>query len=165
MMQSSFKNGVSAGLLVALALGVYLVQLWAPARQVELHSLHLADALEDHDWAQLDEFVDQEYEDQWGHERPLLLARLRQMLSSTRNFRVLINESRARAADDGQEGDWRARVTVDADPGELTDLFKERVNGLEEPFDLRWRKKSWKPWDWKLVRVTNHSLELPSDIP
>ena len=29
------------------------------------------------------------------------------------------------------------------------------------PFELEWRRQSAKPWDWKLVRVSNASLEIP----
>ncbi len=36
----------------------------------------------------------------------------------------------------------------------------ERVNSLTEPFVLHWRRESWRPWDWKLVRVSNPGLEI-----
>ncbi|HEY1583637.1 MAG TPA: hypothetical protein VGF73_11125 [Chthoniobacterales bacterium] len=38
----------------------------------------------------------------------------------------------------------------------------EWVNSLTTPFELRWRRESWKPWDWKLVEVRNPGLELPA---
>ena len=40
-------------------------------------------------------------------------------------------------------------------------LVKERVSSLTTPFDLEWRRMSAKPWDWKLVRVSNAELALP----
>ena len=39
----------------------------------------------------------------------------------------------------------------------------ERINSLTSPFELRWRKQNWQPWDWKLVQVRNPSLQLPVD--
>jgi hypothetical protein len=48
--------------------------------------------------------------------------------------------------------------------GELTAAIQERVNSLGTPFELEWRRNSAKPWDWKLVRVGNPSLEIPADF-
>ncbi len=39
-------------------------------------------------------------------------------------------------------------------------MIKQRVNHLPEPFVLEWRRISARPWDWKLVRVSNPALEL-----
>jgi len=35
-----------------------------------------------------------------------------------------------------------------------------RVAELKEPFSFTWRQVSWKPWDWKLVRVDQPELEI-----
>jgi hypothetical protein len=40
----------------------------------------------------------------------------------------------------------------------------ERINSLSTPFDLRWRHVSGKPWDWKLIAVSNSQLELPDQF-
>jgi hypothetical protein len=156
----SFRNGFYAGLLVAAGLGIYLFQLWDSGNQVRLHSAHLITALQEKNWPAVEEFIDPSYADQWGHDRATVATRLRQVLSYARNLRVAAREIIVRTANG--EGVWRARVTIEADPNEVTALIKERVNALEEPFELVWRHGSRKPWDWKLVRVTNASLELPS---
>ncbi len=44
------------------------------------------------------------------------------------------------------------------------ELLDERVNKLPTPFELEWHHLSWKPWDWKLVRVSNASFEIPADL-
>ena len=158
---SSFRNGLYAGLLSAVGLGLYLFQLWTPEHQVRLHSAHLLAALEAKDWPAAEGFLDLSYEDQWGHDRTLLMTRLRQVLPYARHLRLDAREIIAHAEDG--TGAWRARVTVEADPNEVTTLIKERINALPEPFALQWRQNSKKPWDWKLVRVTNPALELPSE--
>jgi hypothetical protein len=158
-MRPSFRNGFYAGLLLAVAAGIYLYQLWQPARQVELHSVHFLNAIERKQWAALADFLDETYEDQWGHDRALLLTRVREVIRYTRDLRIEAHEA---DVSPGQgEGHWRARITVDGDPNEVTALIKERVNSIEAPFDLLWRQQSRKPWDWKLVRVSNPALELP----
>ncbi|MEO5721083.1 MAG: hypothetical protein ABIR71_06400 [Chthoniobacterales bacterium] len=157
---SSFRNGLYAGLLVAVALGVYLMQLWGSEHQVRLHTAHLIAALETKDWAAAKEFIDPAYIDQWGHDRALLMSRLQQILPYARHLQIEPREVIVRTAEG--IGEWRARVTVEADPNEVTALIKERVNPLKEPFELKWQQRSKKPWDWKLARASNSALELPS---
>jgi hypothetical protein len=43
-------------------------------------------------------------------------------------------------------------------------VVKERVNSLTTPFELQWRHISRKPWDWKLVRVSNPELDIPAEF-
>ena len=159
-MSSTFRNGVILGLLLAVVVGTYLFRLWQADRQVSLHSLHLLHAIEERDAAKIAQFVDENYQDQWKQDRATLLTRLRELLRYTRNLRITpiapLTES------EGREGKWSARVAIEADPNELTVLIRERVNGLATPFILRWQRKSGKPWDWKLVSVSNESLELPA---
>jgi hypothetical protein len=38
---------------------------------------------------------------------------------------------------------------------------RDEVNALREPFTMTWRKKSWKPWDWELIRVEQPELRIP----
>ncbi len=42
-------------------------------------------------------------------------------------------------------------------------MITDRINPLNEPFRLQWRKQSWKPWEWKLVHASNEALDLPAD--
>ena len=61
--------------------------------------------------------------------------------------------------------DWKqAKISVDGDNSEIMALIKERVNPLGSPFELEWHRKSAKPWDWKLVRVSNAELTIPEYV-
>jgi RecB family endonuclease NucS len=144
---------------VALILGIYLFQLWQPDRQVHLHSVHLAEALEEKDWQEVASFFAENYQDQWGHDRAIVLTKLQQVLHYAGNLRIDAQQTIASA--DGEEGKWIARIRIEADDNEVAAFIKAHVNALEEPFELQWRRQSWKPWDWKLVRVSNSALELP----
>lgn len=161
MQLPSFRAGFIGGLLAAIVLGVYLFQLWQPERQVELHSLNVIRALEKH--AALEDFIASDYVDQWQQDRTMVLARLRQVLAFTPKLKISALGAAATAQD--REGNWSARITIEAEPNEWTTLLKERVNTLDQPFELRWRKQSRKPWDWKLVRVNNPALELTRGSP
>ena len=157
-MKLSSRSRIYAGLLLAAMLAGYLIWLWQPERQVRLHTAHLINALEQNDWGDFAEFVSASYVDQWKQDQQFLLARVSQVAVSTPNLRLEVHEWPVTIG--AGEATWSARIKVDADPGELTALIKERVNGIETPFQLRWRKESWKPWDWQLVWVGNESLEL-----
>ena len=159
-MRSAFRNGFYAGVLLAVVIGIYLFQLWQPDRQVHLHSIHLVTAVEQKDWATVEEFLAIDYQDQWGHDRELALSRLRQVLHYARNLHIDSQQTIASAT--GAEGRWSARIRIEAEDNEIAAIIKGNVNALEEPFELSWRRQSWKPWDWKLVRVTNAALELPT---
>jgi Na+/H+-dicarboxylate symporter len=57
MIRPAFRNGFYAGALVAVIAGIYLFQLWQPDRQVHLHSVHLATALEQKEWDDVSGFL------------------------------------------------------------------------------------------------------------
>jgi len=161
-LKSTFRPGFYAGLLLAVGLGLYLLQLWDAGNQVRLHSTHLLTALEKDKWSDVTDFLDPSYSDQWGHDRATVLARLQQVLPYARNLRLRAQEVVVSAA--SGEGKWIAHITLEADPNEVSTFLQERVNTLGEPFALQWRRVSWKPWDWKLVRVTNPALEIPDRL-
>ena len=155
----SFRNGFYAGLLCALVLGLYLFQLWQPEKQVSLHSLHLLKALEEKNWKDAGDFVDQSYADRWGHDRNLLLARLRAVLPYARNLRFSVIAPAVSA--EGGERRWSARLIIEAEPNEVSELIKQRINSLDAPFQLTWQRGG-KPWAWKMVRADNVALEQGS---
>ena len=158
-MPASFRAGLYGGVIVAVALGVYLLQLWQSDKQVELHSAHLLHAIEQKDWRAIGEFIDPAYQDQWHQDRTVLLTRMRAVLAYARNLHLQAHEPLVLATENGSE--WRARIVVSGEDNELTSLIKARINPLQEPFRLQWRQQSWKPWDWKLIRASNEALELP----
>ena len=159
-MQTTFRKSFYGGLAAAAAVGLYLLWLWQPERQVRLHNEHLLRAVEQKDWSDLAAFVDASYQDQWGNDRSLLLARLRQILSYAPRLKInTIGAGVSRL--EGREAEWSGRVTLEADENELTSMMKARVNALDTPFVLHWRQISGQPWDWKLTRVSNEALELP----
>lgn len=157
-MTVSFRNGFYAGLLLAAIIALWFWQLWQPARQVELHSEHLLGAVQSKNWDAIGGFLDQSYRDQWNEDRPLVLSRLREVFRFARNLHITAGSPTVFASNG--EGDWSARITIDADQNEIAEMIKSRVNHLDTPFELHWQQKSWKPWNWKLIRVSNSALEL-----
>ena len=58
----------------------------------------------------------------------------------------------------------RLRPDVWVKGGDYAPEVIERVNRLTKPFELHWRHESWRPWDWKLVQVSNPALELRDEL-
>ena len=159
-MPRNFRNGFYAGLVLALILGVYLARLWRPERQVQLHSTHLLAQIEKKNWKAVGEFIRDDYQDRWGDDRALLLERLREVFRALPNARIEASAPAVRI-DDGH-GFWSAKITISG-AGEFADLIAARVNSLEAPFELEWRRGATWPWDWKLVSIRNPALEISDE--
>ena len=160
---STFRNAFYAGLLLAVAAGTYLFQLWQPERQVKLHTRHLIAALEGRDRDAFAEFIAAEYRDQWEHDRTQLVSRLERVLRYTRDLQIQPHSAWVEISDD--RGEWHARITIEGEASEVNTLIAQHVNPVAEPFTLQWQRRSWKPWDWKLVGVTNPEFQLPAGMP
>lgn len=156
-----FRTGFYAGLVVAVIWGIYLARLWQAPRQVELHSVHLLAQIEEKDWKAVSKFVGQDYKDQWGHDRAMVLERFREVSRVLPNPQIEWTARSVRTAHG--RGTWTARVRLTSN-GEFADYITSRVNSVESPFELEWQRGATWPWDWKLVAVKNPGLELP-DLP
>jgi len=154
----TFRDGFTSGAIFALILGIFLAWLWQAEHQIELHTAHLLGKIEAHDFAGIEKTIAADYSDDWGDDRERLLSRLREVLRFARNMKITAIVPTVSA--EGRDGKWSARVQVDGDDNEVLSEIKQRVNSLPAPFDLQWRRQSAKPWDWKLVRVSNRELTL-----
>lgn len=154
-MSNSFRYAFWTGLLVALFIGAFLLRLWQPERQVQLHSEHLLRAFAAKDWKRVADFIAPDYRDQWNNDRERLLERAREVFGYMRNVHFDASDVSI------QNNHWQARITVRGDANEFMSEIEARVNSLPTPFDLEWRHASGKPWDYQLVRVSNSGLTIP----
>ena len=161
-MPTWFREGFYGGLSVALLAGLFLLWLWRPEHQVRRHSENLLRAVEKNDWKRFGGFISNDYRDQWNHDRALLLERTREIFRYMRSAQISAVGVNVRI--EQQNAYWQAKIIIDGDSGEVMGLIKERVNSLPTPFQLEWRHMSMKPWDWKLVRVINSELEIPTEF-
>jgi hypothetical protein len=56
---------------------------------------------------------------------------------------------------------WVGKIVVYSSDEGVMEVLDERVNKLPAPFEFEWRRVSGKPWDWKLVRVSNPLFQIP----
>jgi len=65
---------------------------------------------------------------------------------------------------DARRAAWIGKITLYSSDDGVMEVLDQRVNKLSAPFELVWHRLSEKPWDWKLVRVSNSAFEIPADI-
>ncbi len=157
-MSSTFKNSFYAGAILAGLWALWLAQLWQAEKQVRLHNDHFLQKIEHRNWSGAGDFISAAYRDDWGHDRSAVLSRLRLVL---RSFSYLtITATNPQVSADAPAGWWSGRIQLAGAGSEYGPKIVSRVNGLREPFALHWRRESWRPWDWKLVKVSNPALEI-----
>ena len=163
-MRVDFRTGWLAGLVLTLTIGLYCVWLWQPPRQIDRHAKNLLHNIEQRNWSRVADLIGTDYADQWGNNRSLVLERMRLVLGYGDHLRLNVIDANCKIDKGGRVGLWRSRIVIeDSDPG-LGAVVKERVNSLMTPFELQWRHISRKPWDWKLVGVSNPELDIPAEF-
>lgn len=161
-MRVTFRHGFYVGVSAALLGGLFLTWLWQPERQVRRHTQKLFHRIEAKNWAAVSDLIDNDYRDQWNHDRARVVERMREVMRYLRGMRIVTPEPVIKI--DNRNALWTGKITIEGDAGEAMALIRERINSLPTPFELEWRRNSSKPWDWKLVRVSNPELQLPSDF-
>ena len=161
-MTITFRAGFSGGLAVVLCIGLYLLRLWRPEHQVRLHTENFFHAIEHRNWEAVADFIGNDYHDQWGDDRARVLERMREGFRWVRGSKIIVPSSIVQV--ETRRAIWIGKITVYSSDDGVMEVLDERVNKLPTPFELEWRRVSGKPWDWKLVRVSNSAFEIPADI-
>ena len=161
-MRVDFRIGLLIGLCAALASGLYCLRLWQAERQIARHTENLFHKIEQKNWSAVAGFIAEDYRDQWQQDRALVLERVRLILGNSRHLRLNVSDAEPKI--DNGVGVWRGRITIESDDSDLIAVAKQQLNSLTASFELRWRHASGKPWDWKLVRVSNPELEISAGV-
>jgi hypothetical protein len=154
----TLKISFYTGSLLAALIALWLAQLWPAEKQVRLHSEHFIGQIEKRNWSAAGDFIASDYHNDWGHDRKEILNRLRLMARSFSSLTIRAENPQVSA--DSAAGWWSAKIRIEGSGTEFAPEIVSRVNSLDEPFVLHWHRESWRPWDWKLVRVSNPSLEI-----
>ena len=161
-MTITFRGGFYGGLVLAVCIGLYLVWLWRPAHQVRLHTENFFHAIDHRNWNAVADLIGNDYQDQWGDDRARVLERMREGFRWVRGSRIIASNPNVQM--EAGRGVWIGKITVYSSDDGVMELLDERVNKLPTPFKLEWIQLSGKPWDWKLVRVSNSAFEIPADL-
>ena len=161
-MTITFRGAFIGGVALAICVGLYLIWLWRPGRQVQLHTQNFFHAIDHRNWETVADFIGADYQDQWGDDRTRVLERMREGFRWVRGSTII--PSNVSVTTEGQRALWTGKIMVYSTDDSVMQLLDERVNKLPTPFELEWHRLSGKPWDWKLVRVSNSGFEIPADV-
>jgi hypothetical protein len=158
----TLRGAIIGVLATALCIGLYLLWLWRPEHQVRLHTEHFFHAINGRNWETAADFIGDDYRDQWDNDRARLLARMREGFRWVRGSGIIQSNVSVKA--ETRRAVWTGKIMIYSSDDGVMELLDERVNKLPTPFKLEWHHLSRKPWDWKLVRVSNSAFEIPADI-
>ena len=161
-MAISYRGAFYGGLAIALCIGLYLVWLWRPEHQVRLHTQNFFHAIDNRNWDTVADFVGNDFQDQWGDDKTRLLERMRGGFRWVPGSRIIAKDPAVQI--EAQRATWIGKITVYSSDDGVMEVLDERVNRLPSPFKLEWHHLSGKPWDWKLVRVSNSGFEIPAQM-
>ena len=159
-MRAWLREGFYGGVSVALVAALFLVWLWRPEHQVKLHTSNLLHALSHKNWPRFSAMIGDDYRDQWDNNRASVVERTREVFRYLNGVTFRTVAPNVRLED--RDAYWRANISIDGNDSEVMAVVQERINTLNSPFELEWHRMSWKPWDWRLVRVRNEQLTIPA---
>ena len=145
---------IAAGALLLVALMLGLPWL-SPSRGVERAWGNVISAIESNDKEALSAYLADNYKDGFGLDREgalKLAATVRgqfAMCSIRRERSELVMDVNKKAAI------TRAVVRLEGQGSPLATAAVQASQASQTPTEFRWRRASWKPWDWRLVSVEN----------
>ena len=161
-MTISLRGAIIGVFGITLCISLYLFWLWRPEHQVRLHTEHFFHAIDGRNWDAVAGFLDENYGDQWDHDRTRLLERMREGFRWVPSSRITAPDALVQV--EPRRAIWVGKINVYSTDDDVMQLLDERVNRLPAPFQLDWQQVSTKPWDWKLVRVSNPAFQNPTDL-
>lgn len=146
-----------------LLLVVFLVALqMRPAHQIAKRQASLIEGIERRSPARIQRLLSRNYEDRWGFTGEQIVE---SMVDAGSQFMALVVTPEEEVIRFDEEGGATvsARLMLSGKPvGPVGNEVTRRVNQLAEPFLFEWRKESFLPSSWRLVRVENAAL--PDDL-
>lgn len=138
-----------------------MLALWwwlQPERQVRRAQERLISAIENRDLVALERILADDYRDQWGHNKGIVISHMKEVLRQFLFLTVEHQETSFTFA--GNTWVVREKITLKGSGGPLANHAKDEVNRLREPFTITWRQNGGAT-KWVLVSVAQPELELP----
>ncbi len=138
-----------AVIAVCVGLAWYVLHLWSPARQAELHTLNLLRRASSRDWVAAERMMSPDYRDDWGHDRAGAVEDAKLVFGHFFVLEIAPLEPPRVVADSGTAA-LSLRVGVFGSGTPVAAAVMDEVRGLREPFVFHWRKSGPWPWQWEL---------------
>lgn len=143
--------------VVLVFLAAWIVWKMLPSTQLEQKFDRLIEATGDRNWKRVKALMAEDYKDAWGQNREDATKNGSEAL---RHFLVLqVTAENVRIEKEGRKALISARLRLDGKGTAIGESVKDYANGLQEDFRFAWERKSWKPWDWKLVSISQPEID------
>ena len=140
-------------LLFALTVGVPWL---SPARGVDRAWHGFLDDIEGNDIEDVAAVIDAEYADAWGLNREEVVKVVEAMRRQFLTCSITRDAGRERTmSEDKRRATIRAVVRVDGTGSPIAQMIVQASQQGEVRTTFEWVRRSWKPWDWTLVRIDN----------
>ncbi len=135
----------------------FLLPFLIPSRGLDRAWSHLIDAIEDRDDAALKTLLADDYRDGFGFDREQVIGLFdqasRQFIAlGIRRERPSINIESSRLANTS------AVVRINGNGTPFAHMIVQGSAGVTTPTIFKWRRNSWKPWDWQLTSIENQAV-------
>lgn len=142
---------------VGAVVAVWLVSTLTPGRSLARCQERLLQAGGDRNWDRVRDLMDADYRDAWGQNREEAVSRASQVLQNFLALDIMSEDTSIER--DGPEAVVSARIRLRGKGNALGEAVLEGTNALSSHFQFAWRRKSWKPWDWKLVSLSQPEID------
>ena len=141
------------GLLLALTLW-FALPFFSASRGVERAWDDFLSALEENDMTELGRLLGDDYADGFGLDRAGCLK-----LATSVRGQFLVCTVRREQSEIVLDPSKKSAVTRGlirlGGQGPGAEIIIQASNSSQTPTAFRWRRNSWKPWDWRLVSIDN----------
>lgn len=121
-------------------------------------------AVENRDWKKVKSLMAEDYRDRWDLDREKAVSLAAEAFQQFLALEIRVETQRVTR--EGKDGQVDARLRLEGRATAVGEMVMQRANSLENDFQFAWQQKSWKPWDWKLVSVSQNEIEIdPTWIP
>lgn len=153
-MTKSRAFGTIALIFVLLALVLGLPWL-SPVRGVERAWGKLVDGVAENDFKDVTSVVALDYKDGWGLNRDEVIT----LAQTVRRHFIVCTINRhphkVEMAEDRRSATVKSVLRVNGSGSPVAQAIIQVSAQTEAETVFEWRRRSWKPWDWKLVSVAN----------
>lgn len=137
-----------AGLSALLLFGLPLID---PVEQLAHKSRDLLEALERADRSELEDLLAEDYRDVWEQDKA---AAVENAILASKQFLVLeLSPTETTVRLSGQTAQLDLGVRASGKGSATARHIQDKINSLDTPWQLSWRREEWKPWSWRLTGV------------
>ncbi|MBE7496918.1 MAG: hypothetical protein HS117_18400 [Verrucomicrobiaceae bacterium] len=148
----------------AVSYGTWWLCLRSPEQQLAAAQMDFLDALEGHDWQDVEAMLAPGFVAVSGHNRSNIMPDLQRALGGFATLSIETKPVSLQAARD--MGIVSQNIRLVGLGNTLAIAVRERANRITTPWLFHWQKTGSWPWNWQLTQVHNDSMtSLPSELP